>query len=353
MNKDEIIKKLKALPYSPEEYWLLSETANVMHGVRKAAGIISLGCTKEMADALEAAGYLSKLNKPGTQSRLFDIDKVIYVWEWLLPGEFHWMDGFQVLDPAGVEQAERNRLKHLYPDPDKVKEHVTEHYVFRYQEDSRAEQDIQLIAETQERCFSVLSDLLKVQPDFMIYYYLVNTKDVLQQFRNDKAPGAGCYFRPNMIYTVYSDEGRFIGFHEDTHLFCDLIGNPDSDAVSEGIAQCMSRMWAGADNIGWTVWFLKKGMFLNTDELLVNDIFYAHSDFITYPIMGAFTDWLLQSYKNEKFIEFYKYKDSAEGMRKVYGKEPRELNQMFLEVLKPLSLKEGAEEKLDENLQPA
>lgn len=110
----------------------------------------------------------------------------------------------------------------------------------------------------------------------------------------------------------------------------------------------MGRMWAGADNIGWTVWFLKKGMFLNIDELLDNDFFYAHSDFITYLIMGAFTDWLLQSYKRDKFVEFYKYKDSAEGMQKVYGKEPRELNQMFLEAIRPFSLKEGAEEKLDD-----
>ena len=54
MNREEIIQKLKALPYDPEEYWVLGEAGKVLQGLEKGAGEILLGCSRKIADGLEA-----------------------------------------------------------------------------------------------------------------------------------------------------------------------------------------------------------------------------------------------------------------------------------------------------------
>ncbi len=57
MNKQELLEKLRALDLPPDEYWIVAGGAMVLHGIREETHDIDLGCTKELADRLEAEGF--------------------------------------------------------------------------------------------------------------------------------------------------------------------------------------------------------------------------------------------------------------------------------------------------------
>ena len=53
-----------------------------------------------------------------------------------------------------------------------MKRFETEHYIFHYGQETKAEQDIASIAEYQESCFRLISGVLGVTPEFRIEYFL-------------------------------------------------------------------------------------------------------------------------------------------------------------------------------------
>ena len=67
MRKDEILAKLKALPYDPKEYWVVAGAAMVLYGIREETSDIDLGCTREAADRLEADGYPCRNTQDGNR----------------------------------------------------------------------------------------------------------------------------------------------------------------------------------------------------------------------------------------------------------------------------------------------
>ena len=65
MNKAELIRSLRALPYDPAEYWLVAGGAMVLYGLREETADIDLGCTAALADRLAAEGYPARLTPEG------------------------------------------------------------------------------------------------------------------------------------------------------------------------------------------------------------------------------------------------------------------------------------------------
>ena len=105
MKKDDILAKLKALPFPPGEYWLVSGAAMVLYGIKEETPDIDLGCTPELADRLEKDGCFCEVTPDG--NRRFRIDDETEVFEnWL----FYTVDtreGIPVISIAGLREMKR------------------------------------------------------------------------------------------------------------------------------------------------------------------------------------------------------------------------------------------------------
>ena len=82
MNKQEILQKLQSLGLPQEDYWLIAGSAMVLHGVKDETRDIDLGCSKRLADRLEADGFPVERMPDG--SRKFTLGSDIEIFEeWL------------------------------------------------------------------------------------------------------------------------------------------------------------------------------------------------------------------------------------------------------------------------------
>ena len=58
-----------------------------------------------------------------------------------------------------------------------MKQFESEHYIFHYGANTKAEQDISEIAAYQESCFRYICDVLNVTPNFKIEYFLCDSPE--------------------------------------------------------------------------------------------------------------------------------------------------------------------------------
>ena len=106
MKKAEMIEKLKAFPYDPAEYWVITGGAMVLYGIREESSDIDLGCTAQMADRLEQEGYLYKVTDDG--NRWFKLGNDIEVFEnWLFDTVDH-VDGIPVISVQGLIEMKKD-----------------------------------------------------------------------------------------------------------------------------------------------------------------------------------------------------------------------------------------------------
>ena len=231
-----------------------------------------------------------------------------------------------------------------------MKKYETQNYVFYYQENSTAERDIAEIAKRQQLCFQYICQILKASPQFKIEYYLCETAEEVGRIYGDNEPCNGFADSPNKIYAVYNPEIQCIGFHEDAHIVSYTINQPDSPAIREGLAMYFDRKWWGIHNLDWTVLFMKTNRFIPIDELLDAEKFYSVDCSISYPIMGAFTDWLIFTYGIDRYLEFYKYDNSKTALQSEYKQSPEELNQAFIAYINLFETSERLEQAMEELL---
>ena len=345
MNKAEIICRLQALPYSPEEYWLLDRAALVIRGLVKGAGEIRLGCTTEMADQLAAEGFERRDDRVPVYSRIFRISREILIHENLLYGGFDLIDGYIAITPEGQQSLDWNFTKRMGFDPDKMKETNTEHFVFHYPAASLAERNIQAIAAKREEAWQAICECLQVEPDYPAQVYFCNS--IREKNENDRERVNGIFLFPDVICEAYNEKVKVSCLHELTHMISSLVGNPESRAVREGIAVCFDGTWEGVAVEAWAKWLQDTGWIRHIPDLLEDSVFYECRPWVSYPLAGAFTAWLIITFGMEKYLAFYKYRDSTEGMRTVYGQAPNELDRMFLEYLKAYSIPDPEKEKLE------
>ena len=222
----------------------------------------------------------------------------------------------------------------------------TPNYIFHYQENSTAEKDIWKIAKLQESCFEYISNLLKVTLNFKIEYYLCETPDDVGQIYGDDEPCNGFACSPNKIYAVYNDEIKCLGFHEDAHIVSYVINTPNVTAIREGLAMYFDRKWWGIQNLDWAGHYIKTGEYISVKELLDNEVFDSKDCSITYPIMGAFTDWLISTYGIDKYLQFYKHEDSSTALELVYNWTQEELNKAFVDYVRLFEIDEVLEKRM-------
>lgn len=232
-----------------------------------------------------------------------------------------------------------------------MKQFESEHYIFCYREGSCAERDIEEIAACQEACFRYICGVLKVVPEFKLRYILCDSPEEVGRIYGDDEPCNGFAVMPDTIYAVYNDAIQCIGFHEDAHIISYTVNWPDCPAIKEGLAMYFDRKWWGIQNLEWTGFFIKQGQYLAVDSLLNRQTFFAHDCSVTYPIMGAFTDYLISTYGIDAYLRFYRAQDMADGMCQVFGKTPEELNGEFTDYVQLFRIDETVERRMAELVQ--
>ncbi|MCR4723618.1 MAG: hypothetical protein K5629_07605 [Eubacteriales bacterium] len=171
-----------------------------------------------------------------------------------------------------------------------MKRFESDHYIFHYGEETKAERDIQSIADCQENCFRFICDVLGITPEFRIEYYLCDSAEEVGRIYGDNDPCNGFASPPDTVYAVYNEHIQCIGFHEDAHLISYIINRPDCPAVREGLAMYFDRKWWGIPNMDWAGYYLKTDRFIPVDRLLDKESFFSQECSVTYPIMGPVTD---------------------------------------------------------------
>ena len=228
-----------------------------------------------------------------------------------------------------------------------MKQYESEHYIFNYGEATKAEQDIAEIAAYQEACFRYICSVLGVKPDFKIEYFLCDSPEEVGRIYGDNDPCNGFAAPPDKIYAVYNEQVQCIGFHEDAHIISFLVNRPKCPAITEGLAMYFDRKWWGIQNLDWTGHYLNTGRYIPVDKMLDRECFFAHDCTITYPIMGAFTDWLIVTYGAESYMQMYKQQNMAEAMMRVYQKTPEELNKAFTDYVRLFRIDDVLEQRME------
>ena len=193
--------------------------------------------------------------------------------------------------------------------------------------------------------------MLKTKPDFKIEYILCDTREEVGRIYGDNEPCNGFAVPPKKIVAVYNDQIQCIGFHEDAHIISYILYRPDSPAIREGLAMYFDRIWWGIPNLSWTGLYLKTGRYVSIDALLDRETFFSIDCSISYPIMGAFTDYLIATYGVDSFLRMYQQQDTAQAMQEVYHKTPAELNKDFAAYARLFRIDPVLENRMTELLQ--
>lgn len=232
----------------------------------------------------------------------------------------------------------------------KLKRFESEHYLFHYEAASQAERDLTRIVSVQEGCFEFICQVLRVKPSFKLSYFLCASPEEVGRLYGDNEPCNGFAAPPDRIYAVYNERVHCIGFHEDAHLLSELVGHPNSPAIREGLAMYFDRQWWGIQNFDWAVRHFKAGQSPQISRLIDREYFFSVDETFSYPVMGAFTDWLISAFGIEQYLRFYREKDAANGFLSVYQKTPAEMDEAFIRYLQLFSLDSALEKRMEELL---
>ena len=216
---------------------------------------------------------------------------------------------------------------------DKTETYTTEHYVFHYPKGSLAEAEIQTISETQEMSFSkICSTLNVVYPERINYFFTDSPKTIGRVIWNEDLPcNAVALCGRNKIYAVYTENIKCIGSHEDVHLISFLINYPESDFVVEGLAMLFDELWWGIPNETWVSYYKTTHPNLSVKALFDNNTFAETGCVIAYPIAGAFSKFLIDTFGMASYLDFYKYDgcEYDEIVHSIFGMSMLEIETLF------------------------
>ncbi len=99
-DKRSLIRRLRELPFSEKEYWVVAGGAMVLHGFRPQTRDVDLGCSTLLADELEQQGYSVARCDDGTRKILYSED--IEIFENWLEGSVEIISGVPVVCVDGL-----------------------------------------------------------------------------------------------------------------------------------------------------------------------------------------------------------------------------------------------------------
>lgn len=98
--KLSLLRRLRKLPFSEKEYWVVAGGAMVLHGFRSQTRDIDLGCTALLADKLERQGYAVSYCEDGTRKILYSEN--IEIFENWIEDTVEIIDGVPVVSIDGL-----------------------------------------------------------------------------------------------------------------------------------------------------------------------------------------------------------------------------------------------------------
>lgn len=210
----------------------------------------------------------------------------------------------------------------------------TEHYLFHFKAGSLAEQELEQIVTEQEGCFREITQTLQLFPRHRITYWLCSTrKEVMQASQIDFETNGITFTDPDgpEIYAVYNQEVKCTGFHEDVHAITCQFASPASSAIVEGLAMFFDKVWWKIPTEVCTRVYQEDGKCLDVSRWTAdNNAFFQVSDTITYPVMGAFTAFLIGRFGMEKYKALYlACDDTARRFTQVYDMSLEEAELAF------------------------
>ncbi len=104
-DKRSLIQRLRELPFSEDEYWVVAGGAMVLHGFRPQTRDIDLGCSSLLADQLEQQGYSVVRCDDGTRKIVYSED--IEIFENWLEGSVESISGVPVVCVDGLIEMKR------------------------------------------------------------------------------------------------------------------------------------------------------------------------------------------------------------------------------------------------------
>ncbi len=224
----------------------------------------------------------------------------------------------------------------------------TEHYRFFFEAGSIAEKNIIQIAEIQEKAYEDITDFLQVTFPTKINYNLYDTPEEVGRQYGDDDPCNGFARYPDTVYAVYNDKVKCIGPHEYTHLIAAQINIPNCSFLKEGLAMKADETWWGIENELWCRYYLDTDEYVSVSLLFQNKHFFANGCEITYPIAGAFVNWMIHHFSLETFLELYKKEnDYVKNLEKIVRKSISEIEYDFLQYIKTKNLTKEILEKME------
>lgn len=242
----------------------------------------------------------------------------------------------------------------------------TKNYIFHYLSGSLAQQDIIKIAECQERCFEKICSTLDISYKHKISYWLYSSPKIIGDNFFNGSPCNGLsitsindedigikislsgdsenYFvvEPYSVHAVYEENIKCIGEHEDTHVISAQLCEPRSAFLCEGLAMFMEGKWWGIDNIAWTKYYMDLGELFSTSNMvcLDEDVFYENDCSKTYPIAGAWTEFIFEKYGSKKYKQFYCADEYTQKATELFGCSLDQMNEDFISWIKELKITE-------------
>jgi len=213
----------------------------------------------------------------------------------------------------------------------------TEHYIFHYKSGSLAEKEIAQIIDLQENCFREITDTLEFVPKNTIQYWFCDTRKEVKEVSGFEYEVNGVtYTTPEnpRIYAVYNEEKKCVGHHEDTHAISCQFATPNSAAIVEGLAMHFDKVWWKIPNELCTYVYFKNGKYIAIESLIENEGFYDMPDMISYPVMGAFTSFLIRNYGIEKYRKLYQEQDDwIASFENIYHVQLSVLEEKFIRTI--------------------
>ena len=103
--KLSLLRRLRKLPFSEKEYWVVAGGAMVLHGFRSQTRDIELGCTALLADKLERQGYAVSRCEDGTRKIIYS--EHIEIFENWIEGAVEMLSGVPVVCVDGLIRMKR------------------------------------------------------------------------------------------------------------------------------------------------------------------------------------------------------------------------------------------------------
>lgn len=208
----------------------------------------------------------------------------------------------------------------------------SDHYIFHVHAGSLAQKELDEIINYQEHCLSYILKVLKLDLLDKIQYFLCDSLDEVGMYYGDYIPCSGFSRDPFEIYVVYNKKQKSIGFHHDVLLIANLINRPNVVAIREGLAMFFNKKWFDLHHIEWVLYFLETDQYVSIQRLMKNECFYDYPPYLTYPIVGAFTQYLIMTYGMEKYLAFYRLNEVTLNKRfkDIYGEGIKTIENEFL-----------------------